>query len=276
MAKTLTREQQQIEDARNRVRQETAGHELVEIVIDQGVHRHLRFRGDGSFYWFDLITWPGVLVIDGDCGTFVFRRTNDMFEWFACDGMDRINPSYWAQKLQAPVGTQGVREFSREAYVHGVREYFDEYITNADDYEIDGEKLRQAVEEELINGLDYDDHIEAHTRLRDWSGAEGIHIEWGDGGPETDDWDWQYLWCCWAILRGITLYREHPGSAANEDEGHDLRTLRSGETIAAGPGDLINLETGDGLRVTAPTIADAQRQVNEIRAAYEATNGATS
>ena len=49
------------------------GHAMT-ILRDDGVHRHLRFKKPGSgTYWFDLITWPGTLCIDGDMGTYVFR-----------------------------------------------------------------------------------------------------------------------------------------------------------------------------------------------------------
>lgn len=91
------------------------GHQLT-IERDDGVHRHLRFRARGtSTYWFDIVTWPGVLVINGDCGTYVFSRIEDMLEFFRQpNGRDRINPGYWAEKLRATDchGTSGHLEYS--------------------------------------------------------------------------------------------------------------------------------------------------------------------
>lgn len=76
---------------------------LMFVDRDDGVYRHLRFRGPTSnVYWFDLVTWPSMLVINGDCGTYAFSRVEDMFQFFRDgNGKARINPSYWAEKLHA-------------------------------------------------------------------------------------------------------------------------------------------------------------------------------
>jgi len=93
------------------------GHAMT-VVRDDGVHRHLKFRNPATcVYWFELVTWPGVLVINGDCGTYVFARVDDMFTFFrGGNGRSTINPSYWAQKLLATDchGTNGHREYSEE------------------------------------------------------------------------------------------------------------------------------------------------------------------
>ncbi len=59
---------------------------VMRVIRDDGAHRHLRFAAPtSSIYWFDVITYPGELVITGDCGTYVFRRLPDMFEFFRTD-----------------------------------------------------------------------------------------------------------------------------------------------------------------------------------------------
>ena len=41
-----------------------AAHQM-EVLRDDGVNRHLRFRNpESSAYWFDIITWPGTLCIE--------------------------------------------------------------------------------------------------------------------------------------------------------------------------------------------------------------------
>jgi hypothetical protein len=99
------------------------GHQMTVLRAD-GVNRHLRFRKPGdSSYWFDLVTWPGALCIDGDCGTYVFKRLEDMFQFFRDDG-GRINPGYWAEKVQAEARHGGVEEFDQAAFVrHTVADY---------------------------------------------------------------------------------------------------------------------------------------------------------
>jgi hypothetical protein len=76
---------EQVAKSRERFEQETAEHEMT-VLRDDGLYRHLRFQRPGtSIYWFDLVTWPGRLVICGDCGDLMFSRLRDMFEFFGPD-----------------------------------------------------------------------------------------------------------------------------------------------------------------------------------------------
>lgn len=228
---------------------DTAQHEMT-VLHDDGLYRHLRFRNhhecnDGelrpgrSAYWFDLITWPGCLTVNGDCGTFTFARLADMFEFFRGGG---INPQYWAEKLRAP-GPAGVMEYSQEKFR---RQVMDE----AAEAEKDWPGLTEALEQEIFSdGADWDTGYEAGAQeaLRDFEygrtysvrcRACGDHDEgllygtaetwqrkhWGLGHGSVDlarvdgftfgdlcdwdlrDYDWQFLWCCHAILWGIGQY----------------------------------------------------------------------
>jgi hypothetical protein len=89
-----------------RFERDVAQHEMT-IIRDDGVDRHIKFRNPAeSPYWFEILTWPGALCIRGDCGTYVFSRLTDMFEFFRTDrGNDPaklyINCSYWTEKLIA-------------------------------------------------------------------------------------------------------------------------------------------------------------------------------
>ena len=88
------------DDGTKRIR----AHEMT-VLHDDGLYRHLRFtamhlcndaewRTTNGFYWFDLATWPGTLTINGDCGTYTFSRTTDMFEFFRSRyGISTVNPS---------------------------------------------------------------------------------------------------------------------------------------------------------------------------------------
>lgn len=99
------------EAAAKRFADDTQHHRMT-VMLDQGLYRHLRFVRPGrSEYWFTLTAYPGALVVDGDMGTWVFRRLPDMFEFFRTDS-GRINPGYWAEKLTAmPEG--GYAEYSQ-------------------------------------------------------------------------------------------------------------------------------------------------------------------
>jgi hypothetical protein len=101
-----------------RFEKHTAYH-WMDIVRDDGENRHIRFQQRGTgVYHFDIITWPGKLCITGDCGTFVFRRLPDMFEFFRSTQRGRINAQYWAEKVIA----EGRRLPLRSGSVSGQRQ----------------------------------------------------------------------------------------------------------------------------------------------------------
>lgn len=203
----------QVAQSRERFARETATHEMT-VLRDDGLYRHLRFqRPDSSYYWFDIITWPGVLTISGDCGCFVFSRIKDMFAFFGDGGSSGgfaderygINPHYWGEKLRAPK-QDATRTYSFEVYEALVGEWLADEFEQLDDDE--HEALREAVQEQLLDdpfGEAYHDEAEAHRRLRDFE-HNGRRLrdtwEW-----DLREYDWQFLWCCWAIVWGIDQYR---------------------------------------------------------------------
>lgn len=84
---------------------DTKLHEM-ECIKADGIHRHYRFsKPNSSAYWFDIVTFPGYLVMTGDMGTWPFRRIRDMVQFF---NKDRIDRGYWAEKLQMGSGRNEV------------------------------------------------------------------------------------------------------------------------------------------------------------------------
>lgn len=213
--------------SRARFVRDTTEHAM-KVVLDQGAHRHLRFRDPATMtYWFDLVTWPGHLAIVGDCGSYVFARTTDMFEFFEPSGArggfedERwgINPTYWSEKLQAPRGPDAALVFSYEKFSARVREWFKEVEDDLDPTA--AAALREALQESVL-GEHYFTAHEAHDALNRFEhNGHRIHDAW-----EWDmrEYDWSFLWCCWAIVWGISQYRlQSPtsatgGSAATEKD----------------------------------------------------------
>lgn len=110
---------------------------VLTVLRDDGVERHLRFRKPGTYcYGFDLLTFPGHLLITGDCGSFLFRRLDDMFQFFRADREPvnelHINPQYWSEKLQATDcnGARGgaARKYAKEVFEENVRRLFDQHF----------------------------------------------------------------------------------------------------------------------------------------------------
>ncbi|MFI6103217.1 hypothetical protein [Streptomyces sp. NPDC051310] len=115
-----------------RFERETAGHQMT-VLHDEGLYRHLLFRTPGhGFYWFEIITTPGQLVFSGDGESYVFRRMDDMLQFFRTglrrDGSIDINPQYWSEKLASDRDSvtkydrEIVERLVKERVVEGIRE----------------------------------------------------------------------------------------------------------------------------------------------------------
>jgi hypothetical protein len=191
----------------------------MEILLDNGVYRHLRFTNNGSNVMrFDIVTYPGHLVYSGDMGSFVFSRLNDMFEFFRTgnrvDGKLSINPGYWSEKLEAvdrcdSTQGNGFKEYSSDKFKNKVNEHVDEWIKEyAEEFNSDFEdSLRLAVKDDVLIYAD-DGEYKAHESVRDFDYEyEGQRFEFYD----TWEWDfgeytYRFIWCLYAILWAINEY----------------------------------------------------------------------
>lgn len=202
-----------------------ASSHVMTVIRDDGVHRHLRFRKAppaGSEHWFDLITWPGSLCIDGDMGTYVFRRLDDMFEFFRTDRKYNekrgrklgINLSYWAEKLRA-MPPRGCKEFDEARFDAAIYEYLVDWIRgHRDDTDEDERReLWDRVKSEVwgADGADrkqiaaYDFHHTVNQRL---------NFEFQDFWEvNVERYTFNFIWCCYAIAWGIKTYDESKSAA---------------------------------------------------------------
>lgn len=192
-----------------------AGHEM-HVIKDDGLNRHIRFKRYGSsVYWFDLVTYQGALVIDGDMGTYVFRRIDDMFEFFRTDRVEgklRINPSYWGEKLAATANFGGHTEFDEDRFAEVIKEYLVRWMKdNRDDTSKDQRReLWDAVHDEV---LDLEDDKDGNRKVHAAYGFNHrVSREFGEFYFQ-DLWEYNfqrytyhYIWCCYAIAWAIELY----------------------------------------------------------------------
>jgi hypothetical protein len=203
----------------DRFLKDAANHSM-EVIKDDGVHRHLSFtNGGSSCYRFDLITWPGNLCIAGDCGTYVFSRIEDMFDFFRMKKNDfnhskdrklNINTGYWGEKLQAIGTNAGYEEYSEDLLKS-------EILRNVTDYwefestEIKDEVL-QELEDDVFSQFGDDEYHDYHIA----DSFKSTH-----GHELTDLWEcsfkqytFHYLWCLYAIVYGIGVYDQSKKSKA--------------------------------------------------------------
>ena len=196
--------------------QDTTNHTM-SILHDDGVYRHIRFKQPGSnIYMFELVTYPGYLVYSGDMGEFVFSRSHDMFPFFV-DHKDKSpspSPDYWAGKLMAADKEGGYKQFSSAEFIKQFMEGVDETLEHLlekhmmsvpDSHDARVEWLWYAqqvdrIEEayELMNG--------EHGKILDIQICEPSDMDLYEFTP-------RYLWCCDAIVWGISKYYDHVNKA---------------------------------------------------------------
>lgn len=182
------------------------------VIRDDGLYRHISFTNNGSsVYRFDLITWPGRLCIDGDCGTYVFTRITDMFEFFRMDRSDfnhsdkrklNINAGYWGEKLQSIGTNAGYKEYSDELMRSVILEYVESYW----EFETDEEEVavRQQLQDEVLDRFEND---ESHDyRLAGDFESEHGHVFEDLWDHSFQQYTFHYLWCLYAIVYGIQMY----------------------------------------------------------------------
>jgi hypothetical protein len=193
-----------------------AGTHTMEVLLDQGVNRHLCFSTNGSsVYHFGIVTWPQFLCIYGDMGCYVFQRTEDMLTFFRGKPDElKINPGYWSEKLQADAHHEGVTEYSRELFARQIKRLFEERF---DDIDADNaeeiarrDRIWKAIEEEVL--LDPEFELEARDLADDFE---------CDGFRFSDFWEinlqeytFHFIWCLFAIVHGIRLYDKAKAESA--------------------------------------------------------------
>lgn len=195
-------------DIARRFKNETADHEMV-VLHDEGLYRHLRFQRTVwrppltnplkySAYWFDLITAPGMLTFQGDGQAFVFHRLKDMFEFFR-GPIGWINPSYWQEKVVS--GRDGIRTYNEQVFCARVIEEFTEALSVGVPI-----GTGRALREQVLDNDWAETHYEAGAR-------DALARFEHDGFEFTDtaewdfrDYDWWFLWACYAIVWGIAYY----------------------------------------------------------------------
>jgi hypothetical protein len=239
-------------EAREQFERNTADHTM-EILHNDGVYRHLKFSNNGSsIYRYDLITYPGHLVISGDMDSFTFKRLYDMFDFFTTPRGGIINPQYWSEKIIA--SSKGTtKHFSADKAKCAVVERFMEDRLQWDDGTA---PLFRALREEVLDVLtEVGDGIEspdvAKKAMSEFAyykppaPGEKPRPRWERGNyPDytLDDWyefdmeeyDFHFLWICHAIRHGVQTYRE---------AGHAIEPERTARPIRS-----IELPPGDGER----------------------------
>jgi hypothetical protein len=187
----------------------------MEIALDQGLHRHLRFRDPKKFgMWFDIVTWPGNLCVRGDMGTFVFCRIQDMFEFFRTKR--EPNLGYWAEKIEATERHGGHLKFSFDKFKENILEQMQNHIEYNEEAwpEKRKESLMEEIEEEIFS-YESDSEETLYRQAMDFK-FEDKRLFGDFYEIDCREYTVRYEWCCHAIVWGIKMYDEAKQGAANE------------------------------------------------------------
>lgn len=196
-----------ITDPFRRFLRDTEDHQM-SVLLDHGIYRHLRFKAPGTgMYWFDVITWPGSLTINGDMGSYTFSRLEDMFEFFGGREPGYVNKGYWAEKLVAVDKQSPAKEFDEDLFTLRVLEDFWE---QREDFEpAEARQIWEAIREQIFDeyAFRYTAH-QCHELLNHFvSPIPGFGYsdswEWGS----FDDYGIHFVWCLHAITHAIRTYR---------------------------------------------------------------------
>lgn len=187
-------------DPKTRFAADTAGHQMA-VLLDRGLYRHLRFADPASrISWFEIITVPGLLTINGDMGTFTFAREQDMFGFFRRpDG--GINDYYWTEKLLA--GDQPAKAYSAKVFTEKILQDAESQL---DDAEADSDQRTAALAELQEDVLSVADDGE-HEASRALAGFSHDLLDFTDAWEhDFTEYGFRYLWNLHAIVHAIAEY----------------------------------------------------------------------
>lgn len=185
---------------------EVKDHDLT-IIYGNGLNRHITLSNKGSYNaHYDIVTWYNHLCIAGDYGTYVFSRTDDMFDFFWNDkSFDelRINPGYWHAKMQADSRFEGAQKFSYKEFKRSVIWDFKSFW--------DGTKNKDArkecweeLESRVLNCGDENEQDCMRAACDFEYGEYSMQDFW-----ETDckKYTYQFIWCLYAIVYAIRRFK---------------------------------------------------------------------
>lgn len=180
----------------------------MEVLLDNGLYRHLKFSDGTVNMAFNIITVPGRLWYCGDMGSYTFCRLVDMFELFRSSkpGGPHINPSYLAQKVES-IDRDGIDDYSPGETKSLVLEHCR-----------DNEWPQEAIDA-LINEIGFsEDPSDVIVQLGnfeyEFEGDEERDMEAFTLGDECyeficREYTFRFLWCCCAVVWGIDQYDKH-------------------------------------------------------------------
>jgi len=176
-----------------------SGHEM-KVLVWNGVYRHIEFKNPGtSIDRFEIVTWPNHLCISRDCGTYVFSRLEDMFEFFRGEN---INPDYWKQKVVAQ-DQEGVTQYSKQKFIDAVWSDYTDFMESNKYYTTHDRKAVYDDIEALVIP-ECDDEVSAFRAVDGFNCRRFQFTDFYE--HDVREFTARFLWNCHAIVWGIQMF----------------------------------------------------------------------
>lgn len=186
----------------------------IRSIEEVGIVRNIRFGSmdGGSAHHFNLTTWPGYLAISGDMGCFVFRRVEDMFDFFRSDEELKINPDYWHEKITSTGGRRSAKSFYKDKLLSSCREIFESY---SESFELSEDQKSELWEEMQSVFSDCRSQRDV-THAAMGFDMHGFQFDY-ESIPDGMDYSYHFIWCLFAIVWGIQQYDAHKKKEAENE-----------------------------------------------------------
>ncbi len=175
------------------------------IEASDGVRRHILFKATKNKWnqWFEIVTWPGTLVIHGDMGSWTFSRVEDMFTFFrARRGALDINESYWADKLEGgdSSGSRNAMQFDADAFRDGLLMRIESCGLDPSGREYVARELTETLS--ACDGNEHAQYEAAYNFRCEVPGYGAFTFDGSDMGS-GNVYRYRFIWCLYAIVWGI-------------------------------------------------------------------------
>ena len=187
------------------------------VIRDDGLHRQLWFGRPGtSCMHFQIITWPGYLCYTGDMGTYVFKRLDDMLQFFRRETGERqyrIDFRYWAEKVEAADKCDGIDEFSPKKFDRAVKQYVLEWVrenradcTRAQRRDLWDEVIAMVIDPDDDDSKGHRKQMAAYDFSHVLNGHCRFHFEDFVTERNFSEYSHRFVWACHALAWAIVVY----------------------------------------------------------------------
>lgn len=170
---------------------------VIEVLHEDGLYRHYRCGKPGdSNMSFNIVTFPGRLIVCGDIGDMAWERCPDMLEW----AKNAVHSTgYFQEKTWQCIES---KEFTEEAAIAAMRWQHEAIVGDLDESDEADVVARQEADEQLAEFISLAGEGE-HEFMNAY-----VDSDWYDGEfPTIEDYTREFLRCREAVRWFLKNYK---------------------------------------------------------------------